>query len=257
MRLGMWIGPVAALMTLAARTVDAETPAVEAIDCPAVGDRARVDAIVRDGRVYCHYTSSGNEPLATKTVGSKSGAPIKSCLRSRSNESRMFCSTSASQADLNASAYTWAAWTGDNKKYIRATLGNRKRRNGLTSYGPSEQLYPCRFKHENAFRVGYVQGSFCVAASGKKVVQGASWESMLLTKEYGKLTTHRRYGAPVIAVPLSMMAVQLCEVYVKPAELDLNGVMGYLPGAMIAGMCVSVLDGKQVSDTRGKVAVLE
>jgi hypothetical protein len=49
----------------------------------------------------------------------------------------------------------------------------------------------------------------------------------------------------------------LCTVYVHPAVFDFNGVTGYLPGAQVGGLCMAVLNRKQVFDNKNQVAVLE
>jgi hypothetical protein len=215
MRLGAWIGcGVLAMASLGVQTAAAQTTGLETVRCPDVGVPSKVDPVLVKGRVICHYIK-GTDVLTTRNIGSKSGAAFQSCLRNRSDDSRMFCSTSISQAERGASAYTWAPWSGDNKKYARAKLGWAQKRNASRT-----DLYPCRFKHDGHLRMGYDQDGLCVAASGKSSVSTASFDSFLLTKEYGNLTTHKRYGTAVHITPGSIPGLAppaLCTVVVQPA----------------------------------------
>ena len=101
----------------------------------------------------------------------------------------------------------------------------------------------------------------CVASAGKGSVSAASFDSLLLTKAYGILTTHERYGAQVHVTPpapaIGLPPPVLCTVFVQPAVFDFNGVTGELPGAQVGGLCMAVLDRKQVHDNKNNVAVLE
>lgn len=259
--------------TAAASTSTTAAPTEQWLTCPSVGVPTKIDPILKSGKVTCYYMNANrpSEVLTTRTVSAS--APLKSCLRSRANSGRVYCSTAKTQAQLTATAYKWASWTGANQEYTRAKIGWKKKRNGVSGFGPAQNLYPCRFKKDNSYRVGYVDGGKCWAPYKGGQASSSSYENLLLTQEYGEVTSNRRYGAPVLGVPSFQVMVNgslrtvdraLCLVYIFPDAFDFQGVMGYLPGvrqvvapSFSQGSCVSSHFGKEMQDSSASNIVLE
>lgn len=245
----------------------ASTAAEEWVTCPSVGVPTKVDPILKNGKLICHYFNAkrASELLTTRTLSSST--PWRSCLRSRSNDARVFCSTIKTQAELTAGAYQWARWTAGVTPHTRAKIGGKAKRNGV-NFGPRQDLYPCRFKKNGGYRVGYIDGNKCYAPYKGGQASTTIFESLLLTQEYGELRTYGRYGAPVLGLPSLNMVVNgqarsvdrpLCLAYIYPDAFDFQGVKGDLPGVrvlagvptpqgvqFVQGGCLSSHNGKEL-----------
>lgn len=216
--------------------------------CPSVGVATRIDPLLKSGRLLCTYMhSSRSEVLSTRTVSSSSGKSFRSCLRdNRAYDqkngrfaSRAFCSTTLTQDQLNKSAYTWAKWTGSNKKLKRVRLGQTNK-NG--------EFYVCRVK-DGGYTLGQVVGAHCSYYARKAVRLTTKFDHLLLTKDYGVPTAFPRDKTSTIWLDPGFkgpeaMAPRLCTTNISPSAFDFNGIVGSLPGARTGPMCLSHSGGK-------------